>query len=214
MVRFIWTWIPAAVASVMALTAPWGAWGQTLQPPELEVVQIGSGSVSGSVEGRVTATEALLSTPPELEVVAPSLLERLPAAGRGNAARIEQAGSSNRAMLIVSGIGNSTLQDQNGVANSSSLVVRGNRNRVAVDQDGQRLNSDISLGITPDGPSIGQTLVHIQRGRGNAVTSQPVPIDGMDGTPLIVVDTSLGRKVFSISDGIGARPVEIGSATR
>ena len=195
-----------AVLSLMAV-APLKA--EPINSTELEVAQINSAaSASAGVGSVMDARRATVPIVPFNEV-ALSLLAPIAGMQKGNSARIEQTGTSNVAALVVAGQGNSTMQAQHGIGNSSNLVIRGDRNRVAIDQDGRQLKSDVSVGLGGLEAHSGQTLIHIQRGRGNMVTSQPISTSGMDGTPRIVVDTNMGRKVFSLPDGIGARPVEL-----
>jgi hypothetical protein len=205
----------AALLAAMWVASSNGGAAQNIADTELEVAQIaateapsdvGDGApLSASIE-----TSVLPGPDSRIRNLVPQLTARLLVPGQGNAALVDQAGIGNTTMLHVMGQSNSTLQLQRGLLNTSDLALRGAGNRVVVDQRGSRLNSDITLGDRTTGPALGETLIHIQRGRGNFETSQPIPTGALDGSPLIVVDTSRGRRMFSLPGGLGASPVPVG----
>lgn len=204
----------AALLTVMWVASSNGGAAQNLVDTELEVEQISATEASsdlgdGAPPSSSIETSALPARGSSIGNLAPQVTARLLVPGQGNAALVDQVGIGNTTMLHVMGQSNSTLQFQRGLLNTSDLALRGARNRVVVDQRGSRLNSDITLGDSTTGPALGETLIHIQRGRGNFETSQPIPTGVLDGSPLIVVDTSRGRRMFSLPDGVGSSPVPL-----
>lgn len=174
------------------------------ETPELFVSQIGDGAPapdepSSDESAEVQERLATLEGVPVFDL-SQALVARLPDARNRNASSIVQSGARQTAIVSLVGIGNSTLQLQDGYRNRSEVSVQGALNRVAVDQSGRRLNSEVALGGRGQ-LSFGRTVIHIQRGSGNPVTSQPFPTQGIDTQPRIVVDTDRGRRVFTVPEG-------------
>lgn len=104
---------------------------------------------------------------------------------------VEQLGLRNTAEVAVIGTRNFTLQRQQGALNQSRIDINGSQNKILVDQSGLRLNSEINVA---DGAH--KTILHIQRGRGHALSGDSIDLSGTSAQRLIVVDTPLGRRVI------------------
>lgn len=121
----------------------------------------------------------------------PILQSQRMAAVTKNLSIVEQLGLRNTAEVAVIGTRNFTLQRQQGALNESRIDIAGSQNNILVDQSGLRLNSEIDV---TDGAQ--NTILHIQRGRGNGRSGDAIDLSGTSAQRLIIVDTPLGRRVL------------------